>query len=61
MFKQLFDFSVYQHYGDISTVIFFVLFVGIVARVLFLKKPFVTRMSNLPLDSTDADAIKDGE
>lgn len=61
MFRHLLDFNGYQSLGDISTIFFFLLFVGIVVRVLFLKKPFVTRMSNMPLDSPDADEIKDGE
>ncbi len=61
MFTHLFDFSGYHQLGDIATIFFFLLFAGIVVRVFFLKKTFVTRMSNMPLDSPEADEINDGE
>jgi hypothetical protein len=50
MFKDLLDFSGNSIYAVISTALFFLIFVGVVIKVIFMKKSFTTKMSNLPLE-----------
>jgi hypothetical protein len=61
MFKSLVDFSGYEALGIITTVFFFLLFVGIIVRVMFLKKKYVKEMEHLPLEPDDGNAIEDKE
>ncbi|MFA6232872.1 MAG: hypothetical protein WC824_01620 [Bacteroidota bacterium] len=53
MFKTLVDFSGYETLGVVTTVFFFALFVAMIVRVLFLKKKFISKMENLPLQSDE--------
>ncbi|MFZ1728829.1 MAG: hypothetical protein WBQ23_03105 [Bacteroidota bacterium] len=53
MFKTLVDFSGYETLGIVATVFFFALFVGMIVRVMLLKKKFINKMENLPLQSDD--------
>lgn len=50
MFKDLLDLSGNGIYAIISTLFFFFLFVGVVIRVIFMKKSHIRSMSNLPLE-----------
>jgi cbb3-type cytochrome oxidase subunit 3 len=53
MFKSLVDFSGYETLGVAVTVFFFALFVAMIVWVMFLKKKYIARMENLPLQSDD--------
>ncbi|MBE0642467.1 MAG: hypothetical protein IH600_00125 [Bacteroidetes bacterium] len=53
MFKSLVDFSGYESLGTAVTVFFFVLFIAMIVWVLLLKKKYVKKMENLPLQSDD--------
>ena len=60
MFKDLVDFSGYEWLGTVTTVFFLLLFAGIVVRVFFLKKKYISEMGNLPLES-DGNEIEEKE
>jgi hypothetical protein len=49
MFKNLVNFTNYEMLGIATTVFFFVIFLAIVVRALFLRKSFTAEMGNLPL------------
>jgi len=53
MFKQLIDTTSYEGYALVATVFFFFFFLGMLLRVLTLKKSYITEMERLPLDSSD--------
>lgn len=53
MFKSLLDFSSYETLGAVATVLFFVIFAGVIVLVFRMKKPYLTRMENLPLQNDD--------
>ncbi len=53
MFKSLVDFSQYESFGVLVTVFFFLLFIGMIVWVLLLKKKYIKKMENLPLQSDD--------
>jgi uncharacterized BrkB/YihY/UPF0761 family membrane protein len=53
MFKTLVDFSGYETLGVVVTVFFFALFVAMTVRVMLLKKQFISKMENLPLNSDE--------
>ena len=53
MFKNLVDFADFETSAVIATVFFFLLFVGVLVWVFFLKKKYVSDMENLPLQSDD--------
>jgi len=60
MFKQLIDTTSYESYALLATVFFFLFFLGMLVRVLTLKKSYITEMERLPLDSSD-NTISDRE
>ncbi len=47
------DLNNYDMLAAISTVFFFLLFAGIVIRVLFMRKKYTMYMEKLPLDEND--------
>jgi hypothetical protein len=49
MFKNLVNFTNFEVLGIATTVFFFVVFLVIVVRALFLRKSFIAEMENLPL------------
>lgn len=53
MFKRLVDLSLYEVLGITATVFFFIAFVALIIWVLFLKKGYINKMKNLPLESDD--------
>jgi cytochrome c oxidase cbb3-type subunit IV len=58
--KQLFDSIAYANlFGIISTLIFFIVFAGVVYWAIKLDKRYVDHMSELPLDSSRGNAGKD--
>lgn len=61
MFKNLVDFTGFETLDVLATVFFFLLFVGIIVWVFFLKKKYVTKMENLPLESDDGTTTADKE
>jgi hypothetical protein len=62
MFKNLVDFTNFEALGIATTVFFFVVFVAIVIRALFLRKSFTSEMENLPLqDGTLTTATNDAD
>ncbi|MCB2204533.1 hypothetical protein KQI65_07280 [bacterium] len=61
MFKKLVDFTGFETLGVIALLFFFLLFLGIVLWTLFLKKKYVSKMENLPLESEDDTKTADKE
>ena len=42
------------NYGVIAVLLFFVVFLGVLVWVFALRRPYLERMSRLPLESDDA-------
>lgn len=61
MFKNLVDFSGYETFAVATMVFFFAIFVGVLVRVFFLKKSYVSEMEHLPLQSDDGMLTADKE
>ncbi|MDT8322600.1 MAG: hypothetical protein RRA94_00710 [Bacteroidota bacterium] len=61
MFKNLVDFTGFETLDVLTTVFFFLIFVGIVIWVFFLKKKYVSKMENLPLESDEGSTTADKE
>ena len=40
-------------YGIISLTLFFAVFIGMVLRVIRLRRPYLSKMSSMPLQSDD--------
>jgi hypothetical protein len=57
MFHELFSSQGFQTLASISTVFFFVIFVGILIWVALLKKDFTSAMGRLPLDDNGQSII----
>lgn len=58
--KQLFDSIAYANlFGIIGTLIFFIVFTGVIYWVVRLDKRYVDHMSELPLDPSRGNAGKD--
>ena len=53
MFKNLLDMNDFGTYDIVVTIAFFLIFVGVVIRVAFLKKSYTSHMEHLPLDLND--------
>ncbi len=53
MFKYLMDMNNYETLAAMSTVFFFLLFIGIVIGVLFMRRQHTVYMEKLPLDEKD--------
>lgn len=47
-----------EHFGMISLALFFVCFLGMLIWALFLRKPFLEKMSRLPLNVDPEDSDK---
>ena len=61
MFKNLINVDSYMTWAMIGTLIFFVMFLGILVRTVLLKKGFTQKMSALPLDHEAHDATQYGD
>lgn len=60
MFKQIIDSIAYSDlFGIISTMIFFILFAGILYWVIKLDKRYVKHLSELPLEQSNGNAGED--
>jgi cbb3-type cytochrome oxidase subunit 3 len=53
MFKNLVDFTGFETLAVVTMVFFMLIFVGVVIWAFFLKKKYVSRMENLPLESDE--------
>jgi cbb3-type cytochrome oxidase subunit 3 len=53
MFKNLVDFSWNAPLAAAVTVVFFVLFIAVIVWTMFLKKKYIRKMENLPLQSDE--------
>ena len=47
--------------GLVSLILFFTVFVGMLMKVLFLQKPYVSRMKHLPLEESEGIGAEAGE
>jgi hypothetical protein len=61
MFKELIHNMGFQSLSTISTVVFFVVFLGILLRVFLLRKDFTDKMGNLPLEDGEPRATSHKE
>ncbi len=61
MFKNLVDFTGFETLGTVTTVFFFLIFVGVIVWVFFLKEKYVSKMEQLPLESDEGTTTADKE
>jgi cbb3-type cytochrome oxidase subunit 3 len=50
----------FQFFQSLSLLIFFVVFLGVIVLIVTMKKGYVDRMSNLPLDLEDEKSTNHG-